>query len=74
MKTLTQDWQTGPHAPSYDQNGTWELWMSFGGISCSEAFDAGYDSGGAPCPERFAHPALIEAFQSGWRQFREDHN
>ena len=66
----TQDWTTGPNHPSYEENGTWEDWMSFSGISCNQAFDEGYDSVGDKC--KYHHPALIEAFNSGVSQYQEE--
>jgi len=59
----------------FTETGTWEGWMKFDGVTCNEAFDAGYDAGAsvrAVMPETFKHPALVSAWNSGKRQHGEE--
>ena len=61
---------------AYRANGCiWEGWMIFGGVTCNQAFDEGYDaafSGQTDC--RHEHHALRAAFRSGLEQGREENS
>jgi len=58
----------------FDENGIWEGWMQFDGMTCNEAFDLGYDAGetGEPIPSRIKHAALVAAWNSGKHQYAEE--
>ena len=46
---------------TWQKNKKWESWMRFEGISCSEAFDMGYEGE----IDDFTHEALKQAWKAG---------
>lgn len=53
----------------------WETWETENGITCSEAFDRGYDAAAddeTECPYGEATPKLRAAWADGWHQYQEE--
>jgi hypothetical protein len=58
---------------AYADNGNiWEGWMRFDGIACNEAFDVGYDSTESGHACTYKHPALVQAFKDGVKQYKQE--